>query len=171
MNPDTPPATLPAISTLNEGDPIFARMDEVHQSIVSRAYELFKESGFSNREDLEAWQQTVSELLQQVLLKATETDDEIRVRAEVPGLGEEDIEVKVDPRRVFIFGKQERMTESEKAETAYSERRSMEFLRECLLPSEIDPGRATAELKDGALDIRLPKSVRSVKLLAANSAA
>ena len=42
MRPAKEVVTPPAISTLIEGDPIFARMDEVHQSIVNRAYELFK---------------------------------------------------------------------------------------------------------------------------------
>jgi HSP20 family molecular chaperone IbpA len=78
---------------------------------------------------------------------------------------------KLRSRRVFITGKQERSSERKDDETAYSERRSKKFIREYLLPAEITPEKVTAELKDGGLEIRLPKRVRSTKLLVAGVAA
>ena len=162
MKPETALTPSPAISPLIEGDPILARVQEHRQSIVRRAYELFKETGFSNGHDLEEWQQAVSEMLRQVPLQVTETDDEISLRAEVPGFTEKDLEVKVDPHRVFIAGKQEEWSESKEDEPIFSERKSKEFLRECLLPAEIETEKVTAELNGGVLNIRLPKSVKSV---------
>jgi HSP20 family molecular chaperone IbpA len=161
MKSETALATLPAISILIEDDPFFARMREHNLSIVRRAHDLFKESGFRDVHDLEVWRQAVSEMLRQVPLKVTETDDRISVRAEVPGLSAADIEIKVDSRRVFITGKKEHSSDSKEKETVYSRK---EFLRECLLPAAIDPEKVTAELKDGVLDIRLPKSVQSTKV-------
>lgn len=173
-------ATPAVISRLIEGDPFLARVHEVQQSIVRRAYELYKESEFNNRQDLEEWQRVVSELLQQVPLTVTETDDEIRVRAEVPGFTEEDLEVKVDTNRVLIAGSLDLPTrcESEKDETICAALSSKEFVRECLLPGPVDPDKVTAEIKDGLLEIRLAKCAASIKkcadsegLLAASSAA
>ncbi len=157
-------AKVPAISHLVEGDPFVARMQELHESIARRAYEIFKESGFSFGHDLEDWQRAESELLLPVPMKLTETDDAISVRAEVPGLTEKDIELKVDPHRVFITGKQEKSSESKKEKTVHSERSSKELFREYRLPAEIDPEKVTAELKDGVLEIRLPKCVKTKKV-------
>ena len=165
MNTETPPAAQAAISQLMEDDPFLARVQEIQQSIVRRAYELFKESGFNNRQDLEAWQRVVSELLQEVPLTVAETDEEISVRAELPGFTEDDFEVKVDTNRVLIAGCLDLPTEceSEKDETLCAVLSSKEFVREYLLPAPIDPEKATAEFKDGVLEIRLAKCAVSAR--------
>jgi HSP20 family protein len=171
MKSDTALTTLHAISILTEDDPFFACMREFNLSIVRRAYDLFKETGFRDAHDVEVWQRAVAEMLLEVPLKVTETEDGISVDAEVPGFTKKDIEIKVDSHRVFIKGKQAQSSESKEGETAYSERRAKEFIREYLLPAEIEPEKVTAELKDGVLEIRLPKCVRSTKLLVAGVAA
>ena len=104
MNTEIPPAAHAAISRLMEDDPFLARVQEIQQSIVRRAYELYKESGFNSRQDLEEWQRVVSELLLEVPLTVSETDEEISVLAELPGFTEQDFEVKVDTNRVLIAG-------------------------------------------------------------------
>ena len=164
-------AKVPAISTLVEGDPFVARMQELHESIARRAYEIFKESGFTFGHDLEDWQRAESELFQQVPLKLTETDDAFSMRGELPGFAEKDIEVKVDPHRVFITGKQEKSSESKKDKTVRSEQSSKVIFREYRLPAEIDPEKVTAELKGGVLEIHLPKCVKSKKVTLASKAA
>ena len=180
MNTETPRAAQAAISRLLECDPFLARVQEIQQSIVRRAYELYKESGFNSRQDLEEWQRVVSELLQEVPLSVSETDDAISVRAELPGFTEDDFEVKVDTNRVLIAGCLDLPTEceSEKDEAICAVLSSREFVRECLLPAPIDPEKATAELKHGVLEIHLAKSaacpkkgVESAGLLVASSAA
>jgi HSP20 family protein len=113
----------------------------------------------------------VSELLEPVSVEIREADEEISMRAEVPGFTEQEIEVKVDAYRVFIAGKQEDSSESQEDESVCSERKAKEFLREYRLSAEIDPERVTAELKDGVLDIRLPKCVRSAEVEAESTAA
>jgi HSP20 family molecular chaperone IbpA len=173
MITETPPAGLPAVSRLMDDDPIFAKMQEVYLTIVRRAYDLFKESEFSSREDLEEWRLTVSDLLQQLPLAVNETDDEISICAEVPGYGESDLEVKVDTNRIFISGSTELPSEceGEKDEALCAERSSKEFVREYLLPTPIDPEKVSAELRDGVLEIHLTKCEHGIRLLAAGEAA
>jgi HSP20 family molecular chaperone IbpA len=148
-------------------------MREHHQSIVGRAYELFKETGFKDAHDLEVWQRAVFEMLKEVPLKLTETDDEISIRAEVPGFTGEDVEVKVDRQRVFIGGRQEKasISEDEKDESACVERNTKEFYSEYLLPAEIDPEKVTAKLMKGVLEISLLKYIRNTKFLVASMSA
>ena len=180
MKLETAVATPAVISRLLEGDPFLARVQEIQQSIVQRAYDLYKESGFNSRQDLEEWQRVVSELLQEVPLSVSETEDAISVCAELPGFTEDDFEVKVDTNRVLIAGCLDLPTqcESEKDEIICAVMSTKEFVRECLLPAPIDPEKATAELKNGVLEIHLAKCVaclkkgaESVSLLAISSAA
>ena len=171
MEPQTAPTTLPAISILIDGDPFFARIQELHESIARRAYEIFKESGFRLGHDLEDWHRAESDLLQQVSLKPTETDDAISLRAEVPGFTEKDLEVKVDPHRVYITGKHVTSTENKEDKTVRSEQSSREIFQEYCLPAEIDPEEVSAEFKDGVLEIRLPKCVESTKVKVTSRAA
>jgi HSP20 family protein len=154
-----------------EDDPFLARVREIQQSIVRRAYDLFKESGFNNRQDLDEWQRVVSELLQEVPLTVAETDEEISVRAELPGFTEDDFEVKVDTNRVLIAGCLDLPTEceSEKDETVCAVLGSKEFVREYLLPAPIDPEKATAVLRNGILEIRLAKCAASARKCAVST--
>ncbi|MGC2210475.1 MAG: Hsp20/alpha crystallin family protein [Candidatus Korobacteraceae bacterium] len=180
MNAEIPPAAPAAISRLMEDDPFLARVYEIQQSIVRRAYELYKESEFNSRQDLEEWHRVVSELLLEVPLTVSETDEEISVLAELPGFTEQDFEVKVDTNRVLIAGCLDLPTlcENEKDETICEVLGSREFVREYLLPVPVDPEAASAELKDGVLEIRLAKCADSAKkpaesvtMMAASSAA
>lgn len=171
MKPETEPTTLPAISKLIDGDHFIARVQELHESIARRAYEIFKEGGLRFGHDLEDWQRAESELLQQVSLTLFETDDAISLRAEVPGFTEKDLAVKVDPHCVFITGKQEKLSDSKDDKTVRSEQSSKEIFQEYRLSAEIDPEQVTAELKDGVLAIRLPKRTKSMEVKVASKAA
>lgn len=170
MDSETPITTLPAISTLIADDLFFVRMREFNLSIVRRAYELYQASGFRDVHDLEVWDRAVSEMLMEVPVTVAESDGEISVCAEVPGFTAHEIEIKVDSCRIFITGKQE-LTASGNNEAASSEQTPKEFIRECLLPAGIESGNVTAELKDGVLEIRLPKCAGHTRLLVTSVAA
>ena len=161
----------PTISALTKDDPLLAHIAELQQSISRRAFELFKLSGFTGGHDLEDWLKAESEMLQPVPLEVTETDDEVTVRAEVPGFTEKDVQVKVDAHRVVISGKREESSEKKKGKTIYAEHRSNEICREFDLPAEIDPENVTAELKDGVLEINLAKRVPSKRVAVSGKAA
>jgi HSP20 family protein len=150
-------ATYPAISTLIQNDPFLARMEELQQSIAHRAFELFQTSGFTNGHDLADWLKAESELLQPVPIEISETENEVTVRAKVPGFTEKELHVKVDTHRLCIAGKREESSETKKGKTIHAERRSKEICREFALPAEINPDKAKAELKDGELTISLAK--------------
>ena len=149
--------TSPAISTLIKDDPLLARMEELQQSIARRAFELFQLRGFTHGHHREDWLKAESELLQPVPLEVIEKDDQVTVRAEVPGFTEKDLQVKVDARRVCIAGKREESSEKRQGKTVSAQRISSEICRECDLPAEIDPDKVRAELRDGVLEISLAK--------------
>lgn len=86
-----------------------------------------------------------------------ETNGEIIVKAELPGLKKEDVKVTIENNVLMIRG--ERKFEGEvKRENYYRIERSYgEFLRSFTLPLSIDAKKINAEFKDGMLKIALPK--------------
>jgi HSP20 family protein len=78
------------------------------------------------------------------------------VRAEIPGVTADDIQLQVEPQLLTISG--ERAADS--ADTAYHrrERRFGRFSRSVQIPADLDADRATAEYRDGLLTVRIEKS-------------
>jgi HSP20 family protein len=86
-----------------------------------------------------------------------EKADKFIVRAELPGMKKEDIDISVSDNNLTITG--ERKTESETKEEDYycCERSYGRFFRSISLPSNIDSGKVSASLDEGVLEIGLPK--------------
>jgi len=151
-------AKQPAIRKLGDGDPFFQRMKEVYDTVARRAYELFDGRGRQNGHDLEDWFHAESELLNPVPVEISQADDQVVVRADLPGYREKDIEVRVEPRRLVIAGKREEIRDETRRKTFYSERKYSEAFRTVELPESIDPDHVQATLRDGTLEIMLPKA-------------
>ncbi len=139
------------------GDPFFELTQEINDLISCRAYELFESKGFVHGHDREDWLRAESEILLHVPVDVTETETELTVRAEVPGFGEKDLEVRVAPRSLCITGKRQEASDQKEGKTLYSERRSKHIFRVLDLPSEIDPDRVNATVSDGLLELKLSK--------------
>jgi HSP20 family protein len=101
-------------------------------------------------------------------LEVGESEDEVFVKAQVPGMKREDIQVELSDGTLTIKG--EAKEEKEEKKKSYYKREFSygQFARRVALPSGVDTGKASAELKDGVLNIRLPKTEelkkKSVKL-------
>ncbi len=91
-------------------------------------------------------------------LDVTETDKELKVRAELPGMDEKDVEVTLTPGTLTIRGEKKEEHE-EKNGTYYRMERSFgSFSRSIPLPREVDQDKVSAAFKKGILTITLPKS-------------
>ena len=102
---------------------------DIQNRIARRAYELFASSGFKDGHDMEDWLVAESEVVGKMPLELKETDKELTVTAGLPGFNENDIEIRVEPRRLFITGKQEEKSEDKKkGEIIYSERSNEKLL-------------------------------------------
>ena len=87
-----------------------------------------------------------------------ETDKEIRVTAELPGMEQKDIEVTFIDGGLTIKGEKREEQEEEKGDWFRSERRYGAFERMIPLPVDIDVNKAKASFKKGVLKVTLPKS-------------
>jgi HSP20 family protein len=160
-----------AILKLMDGDPFLQWMRQTYESLSQRAYQLFEERGRRDGHDWEDWFRAESELLNPTPVEISEADDQVIVRADVPGFREKDIVVRVEPHRLIISAKREQIRDQRKRKTVYSEKRSDEVCRMLDLSEEIDPDEAKATLQNGTLEVTLPKAYRAKKIPVATKAA
>jgi len=92
-------------------------------------------------------------------IEAIETDKDVRVSAELPGMDEDDIEVLVDEDVLTIRG--EKKAETEDRERRFSERYYGRFERVIPLPFAVEDDKAEASFKNGVLTVTLPKSAKA----------
>jgi HSP20 family protein len=84
--------------------------------------------------------------------------DNVYVRAEVPGMKKEDIEVSLHDGVLSVSGERKGEQEFKDAETYRSERFVGRFQRSLTLPSAVKADEVKAQYKDGILTITLPKA-------------
>jgi HSP20 family protein len=86
-----------------------------------------------------------------------ETDDNIVLKAELPGVDPEDVEVRVEGNTLYLRG--ERKLEQNVKDDNYVvlERAYGAFARSFALPSSIDVDKVNAEYKNGVLTLTMPK--------------
>jgi HSP20 family protein len=87
-----------------------------------------------------------------------ESDGDITVRAELPGLEAKDIDLNISGDLLSIRG--EKKSKEEVKEDDYFSRESYygSFQRSIRLPAEVQSDKVDASFKNGVLDIKLPKS-------------
>jgi HSP20 family protein len=91
--------------------------------------------------------------------EVSETEKELRVTAEMPGLEEKDVEVLLDDGMLTLRG--EKKSETEDKGRQFSERFYGRFERQIALGPEVEQDNVAATFKNGVLTITLPKSERA----------
>lgn len=92
-------------------------------------------------------------------VEISETDKEIRVAAEIPGLEEKDIELLLKDGVLTLRG--EKRSETEDRDKHFSERYYGHFERRIPLGMEIEEDKVDARFRNGVLSIVLPKSAKA----------
>lgn len=90
-------------------------------------------------------------------LDVTDTEAEVVVKAEIPGMTAKDVNVSISGNRLMLSGEKEESKE-EKGDCCYiSERSFGSFHRVIDLPEGIDPDKVLADQADGLLTVRIGK--------------
>jgi HSP20 family protein len=119
---------------------------------MDRLFENFFEHGSRGPGNLGAWEPAV---------EVADTKDAIIVKAQVPGIPKDNIQVHVTDDSITLKGE---MKEEEKKEEKNYTRREFRygaFSRTMPLPAVVQADKATAQLKDGVLEITIPKSEKA----------
>jgi HSP20 family protein len=87
-----------------------------------------------------------------------EDDKAFTVKADIPGVKKEDIQIDIDDDQVSLRAEAKQEKEEKKGEkVVYSERSYGMVSRSFTLPASVDEKNARAEYKDGVLNLMLPK--------------
>jgi HSP20 family protein len=135
-------------------------VEEFFDLIARRPFELLEKRPLLFGRELEH--------LRPMFLKLYETEEHLLVRAEVPGYTEKELNILCEPWRIVITGKKEYKEEAkiEKKEEipAYTEKANI--YKTVKFPVEIRPDAVKATLKNGILEVMLPKAelVKKVKV-------
>lgn len=127
----------------------------ISHAIAYRAYEMYEAHGRTHGHDLEDWFHAESDLTRPVSAEVHEWSDRLSVLAQMPGFDADSVKVGVEPRRVLIWA-----TAGHAVQLSNGDVLPPEVLRTVDLPAVIDPSRAEAALKDGVLEISLPRATR-----------
>lgn len=91
-------------------------------------------------------------------LDVVENEDAYLVRASVPGIQPDDLDITFDKGLLTIRGELKDETETTKGQYHLRERRYGSFARTISLPSSVEADRIDADYKDGILTLKMPKS-------------
>lgn len=90
-------------------------------------------------------------------LDVVDRDADIMVRAEIPGVDKKDLNISLTDNLLTIKGQSSSEKKEEKGDYHRHEISSSSFARSITLPGTVDPAKTVANLKDGVLEIKLPK--------------
>ena len=106
------------------------------------------------------WMQRWSERAEEVspMVDMYEEGGDIVLKAEIPGMKKEDIQVGISDTTVAISGEKKQEEHVEKRDYVHFERSYGSFARVFQLPSEVQTDKVKATFKDGVLEVRMPKT-------------
>lgn len=126
------------------------------QREMNRMFETFFDNPFGAMRSMEGFEGFAPNI------DVYETDREIRMDVELPGMDEKDIDISLRNNILTISGKREN-EETEKDKSYYRHERSFgSFRRSIQLPEEVDDQRIEASYSKGILKVVLPKHEQSV---------
>lgn len=91
-------------------------------------------------------------------INLTEDADKFYIRAELPGVKSDDIQIQATAKNLSIAGERNIEAENEGVRYHRREREAGKFSRIITMPTEIDPERIEAKMQDGILTIHVPKT-------------
>jgi HSP20 family protein len=99
----------------------------------------------------------LSEWNRQPIVDIYDNDDNIVIKAELPGIDKKDIDIDVKNGVLTLKGERRVDNETKKEKYYRRERAFGRFERAFRLPAEVDPENINASYKDGVLTIDIPK--------------
>jgi HSP20 family protein len=123
-----------------------AREVDSLQSEVNRVFDAFFGNASGNR--TRRWVPAMD---------LVETEDHLVLRADLPGLSRDDVEIEIKDGVLTVAGER-RADHEEKSEGFYRVERAFgRFSRSLTLPDGVDADSVAAEFEDGVLEVRIPK--------------
>jgi HSP20 family protein len=110
------------------------------------------------RSMLRPWKLDMSEVAPRIKLDVTEQDTSYTVKADIPGVRKDDIDIRIDGSQVTLSAELRKQSETkENGRVLRSERQMGYASRSFTLASAVDEAKAEAHYENGVLELLLPK--------------
>ena len=103
-----------------------------------------------------------SDVLWSPRVDVSETDKEILLDVEVPGINKKDIKIEVKDNTLYINGERKNERKTDNTDAYRVERHYGKFERSFGLPETVDANKIAAKYKDGILKLTLPKTEKAI---------
>ncbi len=109
-------------------------------------------SSFSSEEEIKSWNPSID---------LSETKDSYKIKADIPGLGKEDIDISFEDKTLTIKGER-KDTVVEEGENIYKKEISYgSFQKKIFLSQDVESDNIKALYVNGVLDLTIPKAERT----------
>lgn len=142
---------------------LFEHTQDVLDRVARRAYQIFEQRGRLDGNDRQDWLLAESEIRKPVKCHVQESGDHLIVHAEFPGFRPDQLKVSLEPHLLRIGGRAETPeSPNDGGSVMYSLGHSLmpaeHIFHVAELPTAVDPSKAKVTLKEGTLEIVVPKA-------------
>jgi HSP20 family protein len=136
-------------------DSIVDQLEQLHQRIARRAYDLFRSrDGWGDA--FGDWFSAEQELVSKPAVELREKDGTFTIAAAIPGVEAKDITVDITPQDVVIQAASEHRHTEDKGQVHRCEFTAGQVFRSLSFPKTVDATKAKAEYQNGMLNITVP---------------
>lgn len=134
------------------------RMKAVSRVIAARAYKIYERRGRAEGHALEDWVRAEAELQCLAPVGILESPEQMEVNIRLSGFHAHEIEVGIEPWRLFIWARKAQKENQKLEGESYAERGFDGIFRALDLSEQVNPATVTATFKHGDLRLTLPRA-------------
>lgn len=145
---------LGSLKTLPVFNEVAKRMDQVRQ----RAFDMFTERGGEFGHEMEDWLAAEHDVLGWPAAELKERNGTFEMEISLPGFAPKEVEVTATPSEVIVHAATAERTTGEDEKVVWTEFGANDVYRRFAFPDGIDADKTMAELDNGLLRVKAPKS-------------
>jgi HSP20 family molecular chaperone IbpA len=145
-----------ATLAVKKKESIFDELEQVHDRIMKRAFEIFDGKGHRFGKDLDDWLTAEHELVWNPAVELAEKDNEFRICIAAPGIDAKDIDIEVTPEYFLVKAETRHEHQEDKGQVHVCEFESGNLFRSIQFPKTVNPDKVKAEFKNGMLHVTAP---------------
>jgi len=152
------PVNVQKIQDANQSQPLLQEMNDLLNSVQTRAFELFEGRGGSAGNDVGDWLQAEREVFQVPNMELAETEGEFQLQLALPGFDAKDIRVAALAQAVIVEGEAAHQHQHSNGTVHLCEFGERRVFRLVPLPKPVNVDHVSATLDKGLLEIRAAKA-------------
>lgn len=146
-----------------KAETIVNELEQLHNTISRRAYDLFRTRGDLWGSSLADWLNAERQLVWKPAIELRQKDNQFEVLAATPGVEAKDLDVQITPEDVLIKADIGHKHTPEEGAVQLCEFNGGQLFRSVHFPEQIDPDSATAEYRNGMLRLTASRAKASAQ--------